>query len=80
MVQFDAGQYDIRARDRDGFGTTSKRYLCVTCQFFTFVTISPHELQLMKKGQWSSTKAMGDYLHGNDDAKQQTQPKRIKRA
>ncbi len=37
------------------------------------------ELELMKKGQWSSTKAMGNYLHANDEAKQQTQLKRIKK-
>jgi hypothetical protein len=37
------------------------------------------ELELMKKGQWSSTKAMRNYLHGNDEGKQQTQLKRIKK-
>jgi hypothetical protein len=37
------------------------------------------ELELMKKGQWSSTKAMVNYVHGNDEAKQDTQLKRIKR-
>jgi hypothetical protein len=37
------------------------------------------ELELMKKGQWSLTKAMGNYLHGNDEGKQQTQLKRIKK-
>ena len=35
------------------------------------------ELELMKKGQWSSTKAMGNYLHGNDAGKRKTQLKRI---
>jgi hypothetical protein len=37
------------------------------------------ELELMKKGQWSSTKAMVHYVHGDDEAKQETQLKRIKR-
>ncbi len=38
------------------------------------------ETQLMKKGQWSSTKAMAHYLHHDDDeAKQDAQIKRIKR-
>ena len=32
----------------------------------------------MKKGQWSSTKAMAHYLH-HDEAKQDAQIKRIKR-
>ena len=32
---------------------------------------------LMKKGQWSSTKAMGNYLHGNDAGKRKVQLKRI---
>jgi hypothetical protein len=27
------------------------------------------ELELMKKGQWSSTKAMENYLHGADEGK-----------
>ena len=31
----------------------------------------------MKKGQWSSTKAMGNYLHGNDAGKRKVQLKRI---
>jgi len=30
-----------------------------------------------KKGQWSSTKAMGNYLHGNDAGKLKAQLKRI---
>ena len=33
------------------------------------------ELELMKKGQWSSTKAMGNYLHGNDAGKRKVQLK-----
>ena len=37
------------------------------------------ETQLMKKGQWSSTKAMAHYLHHDDEAKQDAQIKRIKR-
>ena len=37
------------------------------------------ELELMKKGQWSSTKAMGNYLHGNDEGKRMVQLKRIKK-
>jgi len=37
------------------------------------------ETQLMKKGQWSSTKAMAHYLHHDDEAKQDAQMKRIKR-
>jgi hypothetical protein len=37
------------------------------------------ELELMKKGQWSSTKAMVNYVHTDDKAKQETQLKRIKR-
>jgi hypothetical protein len=37
------------------------------------------ETQLMKKGQWSSTKAMAHYLHHDDQAKQDAQIKRIKR-
>jgi hypothetical protein len=36
------------------------------------------ELQLMDKGQWSSTKAMGNYLHDDDAGKQDAQLKRIK--
>jgi hypothetical protein len=36
-------------------------------------------LQLQEKGQWSSTKAMAHYLHGDDEAKQDAQIKRIKR-
>ena len=35
--------------------------------------------QLMEKGQWSSPNAMPRYLHGNDEAKQDAQVKRIKR-
>jgi hypothetical protein len=35
------------------------------------------ELELMKKGQWSSTKAMGNYLHSNDAGKRKVQLKRI---
>jgi len=34
-------------------------------------------LELMKKGQWSSTTAMGNYLHGNDAGKRKAQLKRI---
>ena len=37
------------------------------------------ELELMKKGQWSSPKAMVKYLHGDDEGKQTAQLKRIKR-
>lgn len=37
------------------------------------------ETQLMQKGQWSSTAAMGHYLHDDDEAKQNAQLKRIKR-
>ena len=33
----------------------------------------------MKKGQWSSTKAMVNYVHSDDEAKRETQLKRIKR-
>jgi hypothetical protein len=36
-------------------------------------------LQLQEKGQWSSPKAMAHYLHGDDEAKQDAQLKRIKR-
>ncbi|WP_257165111.1 hypothetical protein [Bradyrhizobium sp. SRS-191] len=36
------------------------------------------ETQLMKKGQWSSAKAMVHYLHHDDEAKQEPQIKRIK--
>jgi hypothetical protein len=36
-------------------------------------------LQLQEKGQWSSTNAMPHYLHGNDEAKQDAQIKRIER-
>lgn len=36
------------------------------------------ETQLMKKGQWSSTKAMAHYLQHDDEAKQDAQIKRIK--
>ena len=35
--------------------------------------------QLMKKGQWSSPKAMVRYIHSDDEAKQDAQTKRIKR-
>jgi hypothetical protein len=31
----------------------------------------------MKKGQWSSTKAMVNYLHDDEEAKQDAQMKRI---
>ena len=31
------------------------------------------ELELMKKGQWSSPKAMVKYLHGDDEGKQMAQ-------
>jgi hypothetical protein len=37
------------------------------------------ETQLMKKGQWSSTKAMAHYLHRGDEAKHDAQTKRVKR-
>ncbi|WP_235884631.1 hypothetical protein [Bradyrhizobium frederickii] len=37
------------------------------------------ETQLMKKGQWSSTKAMAHYHHHDDEAKQDAQIKRIRR-
>jgi hypothetical protein len=33
----------------------------------------------MKKSQWSSTKAMANYLHDHEEAKQDAQMKRIKR-
>jgi hypothetical protein len=33
----------------------------------------------MDKGQWSSTTAMGNYLHDDDAGKQDAQLKRIKR-
>ncbi len=36
--------------------------------------------QLMKKGQWSSPKAMVRYIHSDDEAKQDAQLKRIKRS
>ena len=35
--------------------------------------------QLMTKGQWSSTAAMGNYLHDDDEGKQDAQMKRMKR-
>ena len=37
------------------------------------------ELQLMKKGQWSSTKAKPRYVHQDDEIKQDAQLKRIRR-
>jgi hypothetical protein len=37
------------------------------------------ETQLMKKGQWSSTRAMANYLHDDEEAKQDAQMKRLKR-
>jgi hypothetical protein len=37
------------------------------------------ETQLMTKGQWSSTAAMGNYLHDDDEGKQDAQMKRMKR-
>lgn len=37
------------------------------------------ETQLMKNGQWSSTKAMAHYLHHDDEAKRDAQIRRIKR-
>ena len=37
------------------------------------------ETQLMTKGQWSSTAAMGNYLHDDDEGKQDAQMKRKKR-
>jgi hypothetical protein len=50
-------------------------------QKLTFTSFGRHggatELELMKKGQWSSTKAMGNYLHGNDAGKRKAQLKRI---
>lgn len=36
-------------------------------------------LQLMEKGQWSSVAAMANYLHDDDEGKQEAQIKRIKR-
>jgi hypothetical protein len=36
------------------------------------------ETQLKQKGQWSSKAAMGHYLHGDDQAKQEAQEKRLK--
>jgi hypothetical protein len=33
----------------------------------------------MHKGQWSSTKAMKNYLHGSDELRQQVQQKRLAR-
>jgi hypothetical protein len=36
------------------------------------------ETQLKQKGQWSSKAAMGHYLHGDDQGKQEAQEKRIK--
>jgi hypothetical protein len=36
-------------------------------------------LQLMEKGQWSSVAAMANYLHDDDEAKQDAQMKRIRR-
>jgi len=36
-------------------------------------------LQLMEKGQWSSVKAMANYLHDDDEGKQEAQMKRIRR-
>ena len=36
-------------------------------------------LQLMEKGQWSSVKAMANYLHDDDEGKQDAQMKRIRR-
>lgn len=36
-------------------------------------------LQLMEKGQWSSVAAMANYLHDDDEGKQDAQMKRIKR-
>jgi len=41
------------------------------------VTSGLTELELMKKGQWLSTKAMANYLHGNDEGKRAVQLKRI---
>ena len=37
------------------------------------------ELELMKKDQWSSPKAMVKYLHDDDEGKQVAQLKRIKK-
>jgi hypothetical protein len=37
------------------------------------------ETQLMQKGHWPSTAAMANYLHDDDEAKQEAQMKRIKR-
>jgi hypothetical protein len=37
------------------------------------------QAELMHKGQWSSTKAMKNYLHGNDELRQQAQQKRLAR-
>ena len=36
-------------------------------------------MELMEKGQWSSTAAMGNYLHDDDEGEQDAQIKRIKR-
>ena len=36
-------------------------------------------MQLMQKGQWSSPKAMANYLHDDDATKQDAQIKRNKR-
>jgi hypothetical protein len=33
----------------------------------------------MEKGQWSSTAAMSNYLHDDDEGKQDAQMKRIRR-
>ncbi len=35
--------------------------------------------ELMHKGQWSSTKAMKNYLHGSDELRQKAQQKRLAR-
>jgi hypothetical protein len=68
--------------------------VCSCCGFapeLTFTSFGRHggtteasasgltETQLMKKGQWSSTKAMVNYLHDDEEAKQDAQMKRIKR-
>jgi hypothetical protein len=37
-------------------------------------------LQLRDEGQWSSTAAMGNYLHDDDQGKQDAQEKRISSA
>jgi len=40
-------------------------------------TTTNHAMRTARNGQWSSTKAMGNYLHGNDAVKRKAQLKRI---